>query len=437
MKFTLRIPLARWARLLALSFPLMAAGQEAEPFEDPPINYSATKPNDRVQKLNAAFQKQADEIRSWPARRRLRWLLEQLEIPVESQILVFSKTSAQRDLINPRNPRVLFFSDEAYVGWVPGGMIEVIVFDPSLGATFYLLDATEDGTKPLLARDNQCLLCHKNYEQTPTLRVRSVLPGPDGEPLSGSSLANLSPDTPYTERWGGWYVTGAPSAFRHRGNTTGQGEADFLTAEGKGGLTLTSLQERFDISRYPQPTSDIVALSVHDHQVFVHNVLAAANQTARLSLARWPATRDILQLPVNAPIAGSTLVTLTSEADKIISALLGREDAPLPPGGLSGEGVFEKTYRLGRRPDQHDRALRDLDLQTRLFRYRCSPLIYSDSFQGLPPELRSLTLTRLAAILRAGQPPADYAYFKAPERQALWEILTETLADLPLTWPQK
>ena len=45
-------------------------GQEAEPFEDPPINYSATKPNDRASKINEAFKKQADEIRGWPARRR-------------------------------------------------------------------------------------------------------------------------------------------------------------------------------------------------------------------------------------------------------------------------------------------------------------------------------------------------------------------------------
>ncbi len=437
MKFTRGIPPTLWASLLALSLPLDASAQEAEPFEDPPINYSATVPNDRVQQLNAASQKQVDEIRSWPARRRLRWLLEKLAIPVESQILVFSKTSAQRDLINPKNPRVLFFSDEAYVGWVPGGMIEVIVFDPSLGATFYLLDATEDAAKPLLARDNQCLLCHKNYERTPTLRVRSVLPGLDGEPLSGSSLANLAPETPYAERWGGWYVTGAPSAFRHRGNTTGQSEADFRTTEGKGGVTLPSLEGRFDVSRYPKPTSDIVALSVHDLQVFVHNVLAAANQTARLALARWPATREILQLPAHAPIAGSTLVTLSSEADKIIAALLGREEPPLPPDGLHGAGDFQQVYQKGRRPDSRDRALRDLDLQTRLFRYHCSPLIYSDSFRGLPPELRTLTLTRLGALLRTPAPPAEYAYLSAKARQNLWEILTATLTDLPPTWPRQ
>lgn len=412
-------------------------GQEAEPFEDPPINYSATKPNDRATKLNAAFEKQADEIRGWPARRRLRWLLEQLDVPVDSQILVFSKTSHQRALIGPKNPRVLYFSDEAYVGWVPGGAMEVTLFDPVLGATFYLLDAQEDGGKPLLQRDNQCLSCHKSYERTPSLRARSIMPDAEGEALSGSSISNIDPDTPYADRWGGWYVTGAPSPFRHRGNTVGKTEADFRTAEGKGGVTLQSLKEYFDVGRYPKPTSDIVALSIHDHQVYVHNVLAAANQTARLSLARWPATREILQLPADAPLAGSTLVSLTSEADKVISALLCREEPSVPAEGLQGDGAFEKTYALGRRADAQGRALRDLDLKTRLFRYRCSPLIYSESFKGFPPELRHLVLTRLAAILQAESPPAEYAYLPAPERRAIYEILTATLPDLPAGWRQK
>jgi hypothetical protein len=432
----------RWHRLLLGGLALWALapsgrGQEAEPFEDPPINYSATKPNDRATKLNEAFQKQADEIRGWPARRRLRWLLEQLDVPVDSQILVFSKTSHQRALIGPKNPRVLFFSDEAYVGWVPGGAMEVTLFDPVLGATFYLLDAQEDGAKPLLQRDNQCLSCHKSYERTPSLRARSIMPDAEGEALSGSSISNIEPDTPYADRWGGWYVTGAPNAFRHRGNTVGKTEEDFRTADGKGGVTLQSLKDHFDIGRYPKPTSDIVALSVHDHQVYVHNVLAAANQTARLSLARWPATREILQLPADAPLAGSTLVSLTSEADKVIAALLCREEPPVPSEGLQGDGAFEKTYALGRRADAQGRALRDLDLKTRLFRYRCSPLIYSESFKGFPPELRTLVLTRLAAILRAEAPAPEYAYLPAPERQAIYEILTATLPDLPAGWRPK
>lgn len=54
-------------------------------------------------------------------------------LPRHSRILlVFSKTSLQINPISPSNPRALYFSANAYVGWVPGGMIEAIVFDKNL-----------------------------------------------------------------------------------------------------------------------------------------------------------------------------------------------------------------------------------------------------------------------------------------------------------------
>ena len=165
----LRRPALLLAATLALRGTLGA--QNHEPFEDPPINYSTTVPVDAVSRLNAAMAKQAEEIRGWPARRRLRWLLEQLQVPVESQLLVFGKTSLQRGLISPGNPRALYFSDEAYVGWVPGGAIEITVFDPVLGATFYVLDAQQPETAPLIARSQECLLCHAHHDHTPSLRA--------------------------------------------------------------------------------------------------------------------------------------------------------------------------------------------------------------------------------------------------------------------------
>lgn len=186
----------------ALTLPGASRAQNHEPFEDPPISYSESKPVDAVARLNAAAAKQAEEIRSWPARRRLRWLLDQLKVPVESQLLVFSKTSLQRQLISPSNPRALYFSDEAYVGWVPGGAMEVTVFDPVLGATFYVLDAQQPETEPLVARSQECLLCHAHHDHTPSLRARSVFPDPTGETLSGSGGANVEPGTPLNERWG-------------------------------------------------------------------------------------------------------------------------------------------------------------------------------------------------------------------------------------------
>ena len=52
-------------------------------------------------------------------------------MPVSSQLLLFSASSLQSEIINPRNPRALYFNEDTYVGFVPGGKIEVISMDPT------------------------------------------------------------------------------------------------------------------------------------------------------------------------------------------------------------------------------------------------------------------------------------------------------------------
>ena len=417
----------RLAACLSLAASALPA-QERDAFEEPPIRYSATEPNDAVTRLNRAIGDRADEIRAWPARRRLEWVLAQLGVAPESQILVFGKTSLQRRIISPSNPRALYFSDDAYVGWVPGGMMEVTVFDPVLGATFYQIDPEVPG--PLIRRSGECLLCHKAHESTPTLRARSIFAAADGEPLGGSSSANIEPSTPLAERWGGWYVTGrAGAAFRHRGNVTG--ESTEVLAAAPRGEVLASLPASAHPEAYPCPTSDVVALLVHDHQVHVHNVLLAASQQSRLALQRWPVMREVLRLPPDAPPSGSCVVVLDSQARKVTDALLCVGESAFPAGGVGGHGAFEAAYRAGRRPDAQGRALRDLDLTTRLFRHRCSPLVYAESFRSMPDELRSRVLRRLSEGLSAEVAPEGFRHLPDAERRAIREILAATLPGFP------
>lgn len=423
------LPLGR--RLLPALTALIAASawaQEADPFEAPPLSYSATAPDDAAARLNRAFGERADEIRAWPARRRLEWVLGQLGISPASQLLVFGKTSLQRRLISPSNPRALFFSDDAYVGWVPGGMMEVTVFDPVLGATFYQVDPEDTG--PLLRRSGECLLCHKVHESTPTLRARSIFPDAEGEPLGGSGMANVDPRTPLADRWGGWYVTGRPGELRHRGNITFVA-ADLSSGVVPRGRVLDALPASAHPENYPRPGSDIVALLVHDHQVHVHNVLLAASQQSRIALHRWPVMREVLHLPSDAPPSGSCLVVLESQARKVTDALLCVGEAAFPSDGIGGHGEFEAAYRAGRRPDPQGRALRDLDLRTRLYRYRCSPLVYAESFRSMPRELRSRVLSRLAEGLSAEVAPDGFRHLPDAERRAIREILAATLPDFP------
>jgi len=68
-------------------------------------------------------------------------LLKQLSINVDSQVLVFSKTSLQRDHISPESPRAIYFNDEVAVGSVHGGeLIEVLDVQPQGRLKFYSLD---------------------------------------------------------------------------------------------------------------------------------------------------------------------------------------------------------------------------------------------------------------------------------------------------------
>lgn len=422
--------LSRTARPL-LTLALLAAGrvaaQDRDAFEGPPIRYSETLPDDAVTRLNRLVAGRADEMRGWDERRRLAWVLDQLGVPAASQLLVFSKTSLQRQDIGPGHPRALFFSDDAYVGWVPGGMMEITVFDPVLGATFYQIDPSARG--PLAQRSAECLLCHRAHESAPSLRARSVFPDRQGEPLGGSSAANIEPSTPLEARWGGWYVTGRPGMLRHRGNVTG----DTLEAlsGAPAGRVLAELPAAANPGLYPRPTSDVVALLVHDHQVHVHNVLLSAALQSRLALHRWPFMREVLRLPADAPPAGSCLVVLDSQARKVTDALLCVGESAFPEDGVGGHGDFEAAYRAGRRPDPLGRSLRDLDLSTRLFRYRCSPLVYAESFRAMPEELRSRVLRRLADGLSAKVAPEGFQHLPDAERRAIREILEATLPGFP------
>ena len=95
-------------RLLAPLLVLAAAAAPAEdPFEQAPIFYSESQPNDPAQKLEKLMrsgQAKVDRSDAWTV---LRDLMRHLRIPEESQVMVFSKTSKQNDLLHPQTPRVV------------------------------------------------------------------------------------------------------------------------------------------------------------------------------------------------------------------------------------------------------------------------------------------------------------------------------------------
>ena len=90
---------------------------------------------------------------------------------------------------------------------------------------------------------------------------------------------------PIGERWGGWYVTGKRVPARHMGNFP------LFMPKPPHEATVTppparvSMAGQIDLTSYPTPYSDIVALMVLEHQAHAANLITRANWEARLKPA--------------------------------------------------------------------------------------------------------------------------------------------------------
>ncbi len=129
----------------------------------------------------------------------LKSLVKALDINPDTQALVFSKTSFQQELINPKKPRAIYFNDNVYLGDVRDGEVfELASIDPKEGVLFYTLDMKR-ADKPRFDRRDICELCHNTH-----VFVASVYPGVDGSPafVSTSSLFSR-PSTPRPSRIAG------------------------------------------------------------------------------------------------------------------------------------------------------------------------------------------------------------------------------------------
>ena len=368
----------------------------------------------------------------------VRAVLERLKIPESSQTLVFSKTSVQKDRISPASPRAIYFNDECYAAWVPGGLMEMASMDPVLGPIFYVLDFhRDDRPAPRLDRPQSCLDCHGGNmtNRVPGVMIRSVFPDRDGSVLFQAGTSLIDHTSPINIRWGGWYVTGASGSMNHRGNRTASVQADgTVTLHAAAETNRQSLDSFFPVQNYPQPGSDIVALMVMEHQVMMHSRLTEASYDVRAALVQQTALRKELGEPPTDSLTGTAAIVAGSHARKILEVLLFKDEAEFPQGGIQGNPGFQRDFRADRPATSHGASLADFHLGNRLFRHRCSYLIHSRQWAALPAPLLDLLYQRLHHILAAEMPPAEFSYLSASERQAILKILRATLPGLPGYW---
>jgi len=392
----------------------------------PPLRYSDTAATDPLAVLAAGAPHGKVPTDARTPLERLRFVLKLLDVPEESQVLVFSKTSKQITLIHPGNPRCLFFNENSYVGYVPGGDIEVITHDPVLGAVFYLIGAGNEPQTLRISRDtSQCLSCHgtARTESVPGVLVRSVFPDAAGQPLFAQGSFLIDHSSPINERWGGYYVTGQ-SSLPHLGNRTFEDAPERVFPEKA--IQFASLEGRIDTTRYPRKTSDIVALMVLEHQCHVHNVMASAGVNYRRM--RW--LQQSLD-PAADPDAGSAGRYADEMAARIVKLLLFENEAELGEDGISGDTAFQDAF-LRRFPKTGDgRSLADFNLYDRLFKHHCSYMIYSAAFRAMPDRIRSAVIKRLHEVVTSEPSPGNHPGIKTSGRRRIASILGETLPGWP------
>src|SRR6187399_773809 len=277
--------------LLLIAVPVAGAFsvQLDERYDHGSILYSKTAPTDPVARLQSQIDSGEISIQSDPRKGYLPAILRALNVPLSSQSLVFSKTSLQFTQIAPRRPRALYFNDEVYVGSVQGSrLLEFAAVDPKLGAVFYTLDEDVVGPPRFKREVYFCLICHDSSAITggvPGFMTLSVLPDKEGNAIRTAPANAMSDQTPFAERWGGWYVTGTHGTQRHRGNTLiPLGMSMIERMDWSKGANLTRLNEKIDIADYLTPNSDIVALIALTHQTRIHNLMTRANYETQRAL---------------------------------------------------------------------------------------------------------------------------------------------------------
>jgi len=388
--------------------------------DHPAIRYSTGDLDNPVVRLNERLAKGEVRLTYDAGHGYLTSLLDALAIPVSSQMLVFSKTSFQADMVTMHNPRAIYFGDDVFVGWVRGAeVLEIAAADRRQGSVFYTLQQKAPGAPDApvtLERKTDCLACHLSWDTrgVPGLMTTSMYPLPDDPNAYANGFSTVQ-GSPLEQRWGGWWVTGDTGGAQHLGNIPVMPAEKNFARPRNPKAPLPTVEGFFDLKGYPAATSDVVALLVLAHETTVTNLIGRLGWEARVAEAEPSADASARVKDAAGELAESML-------------FLDEELLARPVQGSSG---FAEAFAASGPRDAKGRSLRDLDLHTRLFKYPCSFLIYGAAFNALPPAARQAVYGRLWEVLSGRDTRKITQQLSAADRQAILQILRDTKPDLP------
>ena len=399
-------------RVIFLSITSLSLGSPI--YESAPINYYEAEMVDEVAEY---FAKGVEGWKYVGPSGFLNDFLDTFNIPRESQVLVYSKTSFQSSKIRPESPRAIYFNKDIYVGWVPGGdFLEVIASSPTTGNNFYSISGS--GSRPELVKEtHRCLRCHGGSftRDIPAPLVRSVFPDFEGQPIFKAGTAVIDQTTPIEDRWGGWFVTGTDMV--HRGN--------LIFKETERGADTG---EKFDLSkvlenRYPGEGSDIVALMILEHQSELHRLLAHLSLQTQTALYNQKKFDELLGR--TEPLSDSTKRQIKSVGDKLLKYMFFVDEADLPAIDLR-QSPYARYFDGNGPKDSRGRSLYDLKMNGTMFHYPFSYMVYSDAFQSLPKEAMDYLAGEIRLILDPDQVYEGFEHLSRSDKAAIKQILIET-----------
>lgn len=397
--------------------------------EHPAIRYLDTPPRDVVAALQQEVAAGGRPLAAGDPVALLRQVLVALDVPSESQVLVFSRTGIQRAATSPRTPRAIYFNERVAVGYIAGAQhLELAAHDPAQGVQFYTLDLT--AARPEITRRTNCLACHVSAAtlEVPGMIARSTVTDADGGVLPQLGGQAVDHRTPLAERWGGWFITGTydQPAYRgvsHRGNVTTMLHPSADRAAGDSNEVFVRwLASDPEAHGYLSAESDLAAAMVFDHQMHAVNLITRLQWEAPTAKFRAAAGAAPVSVSAQPPVAR----LIDELADYLVFV-----DAAAPPAGAAPRREFARWLAAAGPHDRRGRSLRELDLPRRLFRYSCSYMVYSPAFGQLPDEIRTAVWTRISDVLAGRDRRAKYQHIGKAERGATREILRATIPDLP------
>lgn len=398
------------------STPAQEKGVSAIDYKAPPHNYWERELKDVFSALLKKLASGEVKLDTSSEQAFARSVLEALDVPVSSQLLLYSATSMQSERINARNPRALYFNEDVYVGVVPGGLVEVLSIDPELGGIFHVFGPPQPGVAPVAERSTRCFNCHATNatQRLPGLIAESVAPLPNGGSYESYRGKEQGHQIPLAVRFGGWHVTSAKSI-----GPTKEGAYAQTTPNG---VRIVRIKpgEMSDLGKHLLPTSDILPHLVHEHQIGFDNRVMQASYLGR-EMEEKGSARSF-----------ADDARLNEKAKELVRYVLFADEAKLPSGGIVGDPQFAKDFARNKRAAANGASLKDFDLKTRMFKYRCSYMIYTPQWQKMPAIIKTRIYAGMKSALSGKN--RDFAYLSADERLGIVAILRETLPDLPADW---